>query len=317
MNAIQRRIDELHQYNPPQTAPNDLDDFWRKTLETARARPFHDTRVKATSPARHMNIDKVTFEGYDDTPIHGWFITPGFEDRRKRPCIVLYHGYTGGKGLAEQYAPWLLMGMAVFAVDVRGQGGETGNRLRQEEGMTRGWMNQGITDRERCYYKAIAVDAVRAADWAAAQPEVDAEKIVVAGASQGGGLALIVGALSRVPRLIAADIPNMCHMDFGILQSTGSLTEAAEYVSRFPDQLERVLETLSYFDLLNLAERIAVPVLVSVSLKDTVCLPETVFAAYNRISSEKELKIYPFNGHSVGEGHLKLVMEYIAGKFKL
>lgn len=242
---------------------------------------------------------------------------PGFVQQAKLPCIVCYHGYSGGKGLAEHYAPWVLMGLAVFAVDIRGQGGETGNYLLQEEGMTRGWMNQGIVDKERSYYKAITVDAIRAAEWAAVQPEVDAERLAVAGGSQGGGLALLVGALSPAPKLIIADIPNMCRMDYGLLHATGSLTEAAAFVSRFPEQLDRVLETLSYFDVMNLADRITAPVHVSVSLKDTVCMPETIFPVYRRIQADKTIKIYPFNDHSTGADHLKLIMQVVSDRFML
>ncbi|MFD1907470.1 acetylxylan esterase [Paenibacillus rhizoplanae] len=40
---------------------------------------------------------------------------------------------------------------------------------------------------------------------------------------------------------------------------------------------------------------------MSVGWKDTVCMPETIYAAYNRIESPKEIKDYPFSGHEVSE----------------
>jgi len=311
MNHIGKRLAELGRYLPDTTAPADLDAFWERALAASRSRPPRGEREPADSLSPYVTAYKVRYEGYDETPIHGWFAVPSFAGERGLPCVVLFHGYTGSKGYPEQYADWLLAGYAVFAVDVRGQGGETGNLLPQTFGMTKGWVSQGLLDPEQSYYKAIAIDAVRALEWAARQPEIDPARIVAAGASQGGGLALIVSALSDIPAKTVADIPNMCHMDYGILNSTGSLTEAAEFVSRHPERLEQVLRTLSYFDMLNLCGRLRRPVFMSVGLKDTVCLPETIFAVYNRIAAPKQLEVYPFNGHYTSGDHFRKVVRFV------
>lgn len=248
----------------------------------------------------HIDAWKITYRGFDDTPLHGWFLLPPNREDKPAPCLVLYHGYHGSKGDPEEYAAWLLMGFAVFAVDVRGQGGETGNQLASTHGMISGWITQNVLNKETSYYLATAVDSVRALDWAAAQPEVDPSRVAVVGASQGGGLALLVSALSPRPAVCVAQVPNMCHMDYGILHSTGSLTELARFCNLNPDRLPDVMRTLSYFDILSHAERIHIPVLVSVGLKDTVCLPETVFGAFNHLASaDKRIDVYPFSGHDV------------------
>lgn len=57
---------------------------------------------------------------------------------------------------------WIVKGIAVFSVDVRGQCGETGNSLGSQHGIVKGWVTEGILDVDRCYYKTIAVDALRA-----------------------------------------------------------------------------------------------------------------------------------------------------------
>jgi len=36
-----------------------------------------------------------------------------------------------------------------------------------------------------------------------------------------------------------------------------------------------------------------------VGLRDTVCPPSTVFAAYNAIGSPKEIDVLPYSGHEV------------------
>lgn len=315
-NAIQRRIDELKQYRPALTAPSDLDEFWEKTLQSAAEKPLNATRVQTETPLRHMLAYKVEYEGFDDTRIQGWFVLPKERPAEaKLPCVVLFHGYTGSKGYPEDYAQYVAMGMAAFAIDIRGQGGETGNLLAQRYGMTRGWLTQGILDKDEFYYKAIAVDALKALEWAAEQEEIDAGRICASGGSQGGGLALLAAALSDVPAIAVAHIPNMCHMDFGILNSTSSLTEAAELLNRFPDRLDDVLHTLSYFDMMNLADRIDIPLIVTVGLKDTVTMPETIFAAYNRIRADKAIEVYPFQGHTVSGDQNRRALDFISKRF--
>ncbi len=313
-NAIEARIQDLERYNPSQTAEADLDEFWAKTLEEYAGQPLNGQREAVATPMSGMNVYLTTYEGADDTPLHAWYLTPKTEPGTDAqfPCIVHYHGYTGSKGMPEHFAHYILMGFAVLSIDVRGQGGDTGNRLDQSYGAVKGWLTPGILDRETAYYRAITLDAIRAVEWAAAQPETDSDRVFVIGGSQGGGLAMIVAALSPVPKAAVAHIPNMCHMDFGILNSNSSLSEAADFVSRHPEHLGAVLKTLSYFDNLNLAPRIKIPIMVSCGLKDPCCMPETVYAAYNRITSEKEIQVYPFDGHWVSDGQNRKAMEFLA-----
>lgn len=322
MNAIEKRIQDLYNYSPDRTAKQDLWSFWSDTLRTCEAKPLNDVRREKPSSFRGIRVWSVQFEGFDETKLHGDLIVPegiawagakggdeaGTEnearakdgERAGLPCVVTFPGYSSGRSLPIDYAPWLLSGAAVFSIDVRGQGGETGNLLGSPHGMAKGWASGGILDLARSYYMAITVDAWKAVQWAARQPEIDSSRIAVAGASQGGGLALLTAALSEQVKLCVADVPNMCHMDFGLLHSVGSLSELADYCRRFPEQLPVVLDHLSYFDMLNLAERLDKPVMMSVGLKDTICWPEQIFPVYQRIPSElKRLEIYPFTGHAV------------------
>lgn len=102
-----------------------------------------------------------------------------------------------------------------------------------------------------------------------------------------------------------------------MLHSVSSLSEIAEYIKRYPEQLDHILEHLAHFDIMNLAPRIEVPVMISVGWKDTVCMPETIYAAYNRMECEKEIRDYPFSGHEVSEDQKRegiLFLERILNK---
>jgi len=313
-NAIARRIEELEKLAPPLTARPDLDAYWEETMTRFAAKPLNAVRVPVATPLVDATVYHVRYEGFDATPIHGWFVLPRNRPEGRLPCVVLYHGYGGSKGYPEEYASYILMGIAVFAIDIRGQLGETGNLSPQSFGMPKGWMTQGILHRDTCYYKAVTIDAVKALDWASEQPEVDPSRICVQGGSQGGGLALIAAALSDKPAIAVAHIPNMCYMDFGMLNSVSSLTEAAAFIERFPEHLDTVLETLSYYDNMNLAHRIDIPLFVTVGLKDMITMPETIYAAYNRISSDKQIFPAPFSGHTITGEQNRRGLQFVADR---
>lgn len=319
MNAIREKIAGLEQIRTPLTARDDFDSFWSGELAAARNRKLDGARVEKATLMRYAKTYRVEYYGADETPLYGWLLVPDIPARAggKLPCIVKFHGYGGSKGFPEDHAEWLMMGIAVFAVDVRGQGGETGNLLPQSFGMTRGFFSQGVLAREGSYYKAIVLDAVRAVDWVAEQPEIDTSRIAVVGESQGGGLSLLATALNDKVAAAVAHIPNMCRMDWAIMHSVGSLAEVGQLASIFPDKLDGILETLSYFDAVNFANRITAPILVSVSLKDTVCWPESVYAAYNRIvADDKEILVDPFLAHQISRANWRKGLSFVAERLK-
>ncbi|MDD9267304.1 acetylxylan esterase [Paenibacillus sp. GCM10023248] len=318
MNVITKRKKELEQYMPAATLERDyIDAFWSGMLELSARQPLavHRERTDSLFPA--VRMDKLTYSGHDGTPIHTWFLVPeNRQEGSKPPCIITFPGYTGDKGLPERYAVWLLLGYAVLAVDARGQTGETGNYLQDETGAAKGWVSRNLLNKERSYYMALALDVVRAVEAAALQPEIDPGRIAAVGTSQGGGMALLAGALCPNVKAVVANIPNLCHLDYGVLHSTGSLTEVAQYVKRHPDDLDAALDALAHFDIINLAHRIEAPVLMSVGWKDTVCMPETVYAAYNRLTCAKRIYDYPFSGHETGEEHQRKVIRFLQEIFE-
>lgn len=317
MNAIEMRIDELNRYSPNRIAPPELKEFWERTKAEAIETDFSSDKVEKATYMRNMKVYEVHYEGFSNTRIHGLFMLP--KDASKEnpcPCIIRFPGYTSDKGAPNDYTDWIMMGVAVFSVDVRGQGGATGNRLGSTHGMTKGWVTEGLLDLENSYYKAVAVDALRAVSWVSKQQEIDTSRIGAMGASQGGGLAMLVTALHEAVSMTIADVPGMCHVDYGVLHSTGTLSEVAEFCRKHPEKLDHVLYNLSHFDLLNLANRIQVPVLMSVGLKDPVCTPEQIFPAYHAIPSvDKKLEIYPFTGHTVEPAQKLKAIDFVYERF--
>jgi cephalosporin-C deacetylase len=197
-------------------------------------------------------------------------------------------------------------------MDTRGQGGtwrqgdtpdlDAGGDSAPLGGQTPGFMTRGILEPRTYYFRRLITDAVRAIEAARAHPLVDPARIAVNGGSQGGGLALAAAGLVPDLLLTLTDVPFMCHWRRATeMVDTDPYHEIVRYSRIHRDQVDRVFNTLTYFDGLNFAVRANSAALFSVGLMDLITPPSTVFAAYNHYAGPKEIEVYPFNGHENGE----------------
>ena len=188
----------------------------------------------------------------------------------------------------------VLQGYAVLTLFPRSQG-ESKAEWQIESGT---YLTYHITDRDRYFYRGAYMDCVRGIDFLASRPEVDAGRIGMWSRSQGGGLTLATSSLDGRIKAGVAEEPFLCNYPLAIDVKTNPYVELGEYLSQYPDQKEAVLETLAYFDPLNLVEMIDRPMLVNIGMKDDVCPYHTIVTVFDRIMSHKSLMIYPDLGHS-------------------
>ena len=75
------------------------------------------------------------------------------------------------------------------------------------------------------------------------------------------------------------------------------------------------LETMAYYDVVNFARKLNVPVLMTWGYNDNTCPPTTSYAVYNVITSPKEALITPVNEHWTSDaterGHLDWILNHL------
>lgn len=300
-------LDELKTYKPVRTEPADFNTFWANTLAEARTFPLDAKFEKVEYGLVAQETFDVTFNGFGGQPIKGWLILPT-QRKAKLPVVVEYIGYGGGRQFGFNWLFWSSAGYAHFVMDTRGQGstwsaGDTPD-LYADGGNAHfpGSMTKGILDPQHYYYRRVFTDAVRAIEAARSHPDVDASRIAVTGGSQGGGITIAAAGL--VPDVSAAmpDVPFLCHYRRATeISDSYPYKEIAEYCHTHRDKVDTVFNTLSYFDGVNFSARAKARTLFSVALMDQVCPPSTVFAAFNHWTGEKDIKVYPYNGHEGGQ----------------
>lgn len=296
-------LSELERYSPPSTREPDYDTFWAENLRLSAAQPLRAELNQLEYPVKTVKVYKVFYDGFGGGRICGLYLLPSAPaPAGGYPALLVCHGYSCGKGLPVDHLHWVLQGFAVLSLDPRGQSGESVDTGTYSFGARPGWMTKGILDKNEYYYRRVYLDHLRGLEFLRERPEIDPDRIGVTGASQGGGLTLAVAALAG-GRIAAAmpDVPFLCHFRRALeITDAYPYREIADFIKTWPDKEDQVYRTLSYFDNMNWTDRIACPVLMSVGLQDQICPPSTVYAAFNRIKSEKRMMVYPYSGHEGG-----------------
>ncbi|NDW12145.1 acetylxylan esterase [Bacteroides sp. 214] len=160
-----------------------------------------------------------------------------------------------------------------------------------------GYLANGIHTRDTYYLKRVYLACVRAVDYLCSLPEWDGINLATQGGSQGGALALMLAGLDSRITACVANHPALSDMaGYAEIGRTGGYPHFGRKYQNIQLTPE-VINTLSYYDVVNFARRITVPVFLTWGFNDNVCPPTTSYAVYNVLSSPKEALITPINEH--------------------
>ena len=159
----------------------------------------------------------------------------------------------------------------------------------------------GMTvSREAVHYFPIILGINRAVNWLAAQSYVDKRRITYSGASQGGGFGLYLAGLNKNITKAYMGVPALADlMGFKMDGRQSGWPRVIEHeTQKDPARFAMMEKIAPYFDGAYFAERIRIPVRLSVGYADESCAPQAVLATYNAISSQDK-KLY----HGIGGVH--------------
>lgn len=315
-------LEKLQTYMGINPRPADFDAYWDAALAEMRALDPQVTLTPAAFQASYADCFDMTFTGVGGARIYAKLLKPK-KASAPHPAVLMFHGYSGDSGDWADKLGYVAAGYTVAALDCRGQGGRSEDKGGVTGNTLHGHIIRGLDEAlkgepEKLYYRQMFLDTAQLAKIVMEMPDVDPDRVGAAGGSQGG--ALTVACIALEPRIQRAapvypflsDYKRVWEMD----QDTNAYSELREYFRRFDprhEQEDTVFEKLGYVDIQYLAPRIRTNVQWYTGLRDTICPPSTQFAAYNKITAEKEMVIYPDFGHEGLPGSNDLIFQFMMG----
>lgn len=302
MPTIDMSLKELQQYKGRNPRPADFDQYWELALKEMRAVDPQVELVRSSFQVPNAECFDLYFTGVRGARIHSKYIRPN-HSVEPHPAIIHFHGYRRHSGDWYDKLGYATLGYSVFSMDCRGQGGLSDDPGGVKGNTHEGHIIRGLDDDEhQLLFRHIFLDAAQIAGIAMSMPEVDESHIMTTGGSQGGALSLACAALEpRIRKLslfnpFLSDYKRVWEMDL----AQGAYAELRTFFRLFDPQHKRedeIFTRLGYIDLQHLANRICGEVLFGIGLMDTTCPPSAQFAIYNKITSPKQMVIYPDFAH--------------------
>lgn len=290
----------------PLTREKDFFAFWKESLsQLAGVSPAFQMTLQPAKPDSNVRLYEVSMQSFGDVCVRGWLEIP--KQDGVFPAILRVPGY--GQNMKPVGGQENLI---IFSFNPRGHGNSQDNI----PGKPHDFWIRGLDSKDSYFYRGAYLDCIRALDFLCSRKDVDQNRIAVWGGSQGGGFAFATASLDQRVDLCIADIPFLC--DWVNYFKLTHWEEMDTWIAAKPHRSwSDTLRTMSYFDTMNLCERVTCPTIMSIGLQDQICPPTTSFSAFNRIrGEEKTYKIYPARGHGLGKEHQEHIWQQIKKRFQ-
>lgn len=319
MPCVDKPLHELREYYGISPKPGDFDAFWAAALAEVEATdPAPVLEPSADIHPRNSEAFDLWFTGVGGARIYAKYLRPKHAPR-PHPAVLMFHGYTGNSGEWLDKLAYAGEGIAVAALDCRGQGGRSEDNTPVRGNTHHGHFIRGLADApEKLLFRSIFLDTVQLARVVMGFEEVDPARVGTYGGSQGGALSIACASLvPQIKRCVSvfpflSDYKRVWEMDLA-KDAYAELKAFFRFYDPRHEREEEIFTRLGYIDVKNLAPRIKAESLLGLSLVDTICPPSTQFAVYNNIPAKKDAVIYPDFGHEGLPGFNDRAFDFLLG----
>jgi len=299
--------------------PTDFTEFWEQSLKEATKCPMEVEKVYVPEYSNDL-IDcyLVKIQAYKKgNYVYGYLTLPKKEG--KYPIVFSPPG-AGIKPMNPlKDLLYAESGFIRFDMEIHGIKPDLDAKTYQEISRSFGngntsYLVNGLDDRDSYYMKKVYLSCVRAIDYLSSLEQWDGKNIIAQGGSQGGALALTTTALDKRITACAANHPALSDMAGYKANRAGGYPHLFTNFSGM-DTPEK-LKTLEYYDVVNFAKQIKVPVFMTWGYNDNVCPPTTSYIVYNVLKTSKKALITPVTEHWVSTTTRHEIMNWIQSTLK-
>ncbi|MBQ7525571.1 MAG: acetylxylan esterase [Abditibacteriota bacterium] len=303
MPCFDMPLEELKTYMGSSPRPDDFDEYWARAKAEMESVYAPAELIPSDFTTSFADCYDMYFTGVGGARVHAKVIIPK-DLKEPAPCVCFYHGYYGRVDDWTHFLHWPAQGYVFAGLDCRGQAGLSEDVGGVKGNTIFGQIIRGLEDPnpDALLFRSIFLDCAQMAKYMFDMDIVDKTKVYTDGGSQGGALSLATAALEPRIAKTAAEFPFLC--DYRRVWDMDLTTEPYAELRRYfrwRDPVhagaEAAFRKLGYIDIQNHAPNIKAKVLMFTGLMDQICPASTQFAAYNKMTCEKNMIIYPDFGH--------------------
>ena len=300
---------EPENIRPVLDEPSDFDTFWAGVLANLKTIPpdFQVQHLEKLS-TNDFAIYSVSAANFDNTRIYGFYAAP-----KKMKIFPLLVGVPGGGpgSIASRFAAsadfwYKKAGTAYFEFRVHKYApAETVEEDMANHEIYKKSVGDSFYYAERCddikksfLHRAIS-GGLRLVNWALSQPGVDKKHVVCFGASQGGDFGIFLSGLQAGFTAAWCGVPGVGDIGACMTGRRPCSVGIKEYIT-YNDQFR-------YYDGVNFAKRIRIPVLMTINFLDNACPPSGAYPMFQSLRGKKILLTEPTSGHSGSDEYVPFI----------
>ena len=304
--------------SPYTQQPADFVEFWNKAKSEAQQCPMTFT-TKYVPEYSNEKVDcyLVKLQCYKKGQhVYGYLTRP--KAKGKYPVVLCPPG-AGVKTLKEpmRHRFYAEQGFIRLEMEIHGLNPELSPETFKDLSASFGdYLLKGLDDRDNYYMKKVYLACVRAIDYLTSLDEWDGKNVIVQGGSQGGALALITAGIDSRVTLCVANHPALSDMAGYKAGRADGYPHFFTKLNEYHTDTQEKLQTMAYYDVVNFARQINIPVYLTWGYNDNTCPPTTSYIVYNTLTCPKEALITPINEHWVSETTEHTQLDWIKSKLK-
>jgi cephalosporin-C deacetylase len=282
---------------PSEPAPADFDAFWQNQRSQLQNLPF-DPQLTVFDVTNAATTYRFNMANIDNRRTYGYLSIP--KGQGPFPAIVNLPAFGNNHAAGPQTTYAAQNGVIILSLAIHNE--------EPDQYDYNAYLPNDIYKKEGIYYRYPILGTIRAIDYLFSRADFDKTNLGISGASQGGGLAMLVGGIDKRVKAIAQSNAALCD-HLGLKYNRASGFPYYLNKARFTHGDEAAAATaIKYYDAVYAAQRFQGSSLHIIGYEDDVCPPSSVFTAYNQFKGPKTLL------HTLKLGH-QHPNEYWEGRF--
>lgn len=281
--------------------PADFRRFWDDALAEAAAFPLRYTAEPApeyTTGKTECRLVRLQTDRHHH--IYGYLLVPRGAGKGSCPVVLTPPG--AGVKTIKRVAEGMYYpenGVIRFVTEIHGIDPRLPEPAFDDirsafDGRTKGYLYQGLDNRDNYYMKHVYIGLVRCIDFLTSLPEWDGRNVIVQGGSQGGALAIVAAGLDKRVTQCVANHPALSDMAAASAGLTGGYPHFTAGEGMLTPEKTAVM---AYYDVVNFARYVTAATFMTWGYNDNTCPPTTSYAVWNTLKCPKDSLVTPINEH--------------------